>query len=297
MTTIDKDLAAMAQTLEESGEYRVLRRLAFRQRFSTPTEPTKVGILLDVETTRLDTAFDEVVELGMVKFSYHPDGTVAAVLDRFSSLNEPIKTIPEEAIKLNGITNEMAAGHKIDGDAVTAFASDAAIVIAHNAAFDRKFAERYWPVFAAKPWACSVSQIEWRAHGFEGSRLGYLLNGIGLFHRSHRAVDDCHALLEILAHTISGTGRTALSLLLENARRKTIRIWAEQAPFDLKDELKKRGYRWSPGDEGRPKAWYVDIDEARRDDEIAYLRQSIYLRDVDFFEQTLSALDRFSIRI
>jgi DNA polymerase-3 subunit epsilon len=100
-----------------------------------------------------------------------------------------------------------------------------------------------------------------------------------------------------LTHTISGTDRTALSLLLENARRKTIRIWAEQAPFDLKDELKKRGYRWSSGDEGRPKAWYVDIDEAKRDDEIAYLRQSIYLREVDLFAQTLSAFDRFSIRI
>jgi DNA polymerase III subunit epsilon len=297
MTIIDQDLAAMAQTLEESGEYRVLRRLAFRQRFSTPTELTKVGILLDVETTGLDTASDEVVELGMVKFSYHPDGTVAAVLDSFSSLNEPSRTIPEDAIMLHGITNEMAAGHKIDAEAISAFAADAAIVIAHNAAFDRKFAERYWPTFANKPWACSVNQVEWRAHGFEGSRLGYLLNGIGLFHRPHRAVDDCHALLEILAHTLSGTERSALSLLLENARRKTVRIWAEHAPFDLKDELKKRGYRWSPGDEGRPKAWYIDIDEADRDDEIAYLRQSIYLRDVELFEQTLSAFDRFSIRV
>jgi DNA polymerase-3 subunit epsilon len=297
MTATDLDLAAMAQTLEQSGEFRVLRKLPFREHFSTPTELTKVGILFDVETTGLDTASDEVVELGMVKFSYHPDGTVAAVLDTFSSFNEPCRTIPEEAIKLHGITNEMAAGHKIDGDAITAFASDAAVIIAHNATFDRKFAERYWPVFAVKPWACSVNQIEWRAHGFEGSRLGYLLGGIGMFHRSHRAVDDCHALLEILAHTISGTNRTALSLLLENARRKTIRIWAEQAPFDLKDKLKRRGYRWSPGDEGRPKAWYIDVDEANRDDEIAYLRKSIYLRDVDLFAQTLSAIDRFSIRI
>ena len=297
MTATDQDLAAMAQTLEQSGDYRVLRRLPLREHFSTPTELAKVGILFDVETTGLDTASDEVVELGMVKFSFHPDGTVAAVLDTFISSNEPSRTIPEEAIKLHGITNEMAAGHKIDGNAITAFASDAAIIIAHNAAFDRKFAERYWPVFASKPWACSVNQIEWRAHGFEGSRLGYLLGGIGMFHRSHRAVDDCHALLEILAHTIAGVDRTALSLLLENARRKTIRIWAEQAPFDLKDELKKRGYRWSSGDEGRPKAWYVDIDEAKRDDEIAYLRQSIYLRDVDLLAQTLSAFDRFSIRI
>jgi DNA polymerase-3 subunit epsilon len=119
-----------------------------------------------------------------------------------SVLERAHRTIPEAAIKLHGITNEMAAGHKIDGDAITAFASDAAIIIAHNAAFDRKFAERYWPVFMSKPWACSVNQIEWRAHGFEGSRLGYLLGGIGMFHRSHRAVDDCHALLEIWAHPI-----------------------------------------------------------------------------------------------
>ena len=297
MTAPDQDLSLMAQALEQSGEYRVLRRLGFREHFSTPTEPTKVGILLDVETTGLDTTSDEVVELGMVKFSYHRDGTVASVLDRFSSLNEPSKTIPEDAIKLHGITDEMVAGHKIDVESVNAFVSDAAVVIAHNAAFDRKFAERYWPAFAEKPWACSVNQIEWRSHGFEGSRLGYLLNGIGLFHRSHRAVDDCHALLEILAHPLSGTERSALSLLLENARRKTIRISAEHAPFDLKDELKKRGYRWSPGDEGRRKAWYVDVDEANRDGEVAYLRQSIYLADVELFEQTLTAFDRFSVRI
>src|ERR1700674_1590035 len=101
MTATDQDLAAMAQTLEQSGDYRVLRRLPLRQHFSKPTELAKVGILFDVETTGLDTASDEVVELGMVKFSYHPDGTVAAVLDTFSSLNEPRRTIPEEAIKLH----------------------------------------------------------------------------------------------------------------------------------------------------------------------------------------------------
>jgi hypothetical protein len=41
-------------------------------------------------------------------------------------VNEPSRTIPEEAIKLHGITNEMAAGHKIDCEAISAFASDAA---------------------------------------------------------------------------------------------------------------------------------------------------------------------------
>jgi DNA polymerase III subunit epsilon len=297
MSETDHNFAAMANMLEQSGDYRVLRRLTFRQQFSAvENEPTKIGILFDVETTGLDTAADEVIELGMVKFSYYANGEVASVIDTFSSLNEPTKAIPEDAIKLHGITDEMVAGHRIDCDAINAFVSDAAIVIAHNASFDRKFAERYWPVFVGKPWACSVNEVEWRSHGFEGSRLGYLLNGIGMFHKAHRAVDDCHALLEILAHKIPSADQTALAMLLENARRKTVRIWAEQSPFDLKDELKKRGYRWSPGEDGRPKAWYVDVDEAKRDDEIEYLRKSIYLRDVDPFTQAMTATDRFSIR-
>jgi hypothetical protein len=33
-----------------------------------------------------------------------------------------------------------------------------------------------------------------------------------------------------------------LGLLLETARRKTVRVWAEQSPFELKDSLKRRGY-------------------------------------------------------
>ena len=48
---------------------------------------------------------------------------------------------------------------------------------------------------------------------------------------------------------------------------------------------------------GAQRPWYVDIDEKKRDDEIAFLRKFIYLRDVDLFAQTLTALDRFSVRI
>lgn len=73
-------------------------------------------------------------------------------------------------------------------------------------------------------------------------------------------------------------GTSALALLLETARKKTIRVWAEQSPFELKNSLKKRGYRWSDGDDGRPRSWYVDIYETALDAEIAFLKAEIYLR-------------------
>jgi DNA polymerase III subunit epsilon len=297
MVQNDPTLSAMAEALAKSADYRVLRRLVPRK----PSHPsvglsTKSGILLDVETTGLDEQKDEVIELGMVKFDYLPDGRIAGLTDVFSSFNEPSKPIPPEVTTLTGITNEMVAGQRIDEGAVSSFAEDAVIVIAHNASFDRKFAERYWPIFQRKAWGCSATEVEWRKHGFEGSRLGYLLNGAGFFHQAHRAVDDCHALLEILALELPSTGTPALAVLLEQARKKTMRVWAEQSPFDLKDSLKRRGYRWSDGSDGRPRSWYIDIGEDKLDDEITFLRTEIYLQDMEPRSQTLTAFDRFSIR-
>lgn len=290
-------LAAMAESLAKSGDYRVLRRLVPRTQFAqSDGQAVKSGILLDVETTGLDPVRDEVIELAMVKFDYRPDGTIVRVSDAFTAFQEPSKPIPREIVDLTGITDETVAGHHIDEAAVAAFAEDAVIVIAHNANFDRKFAERYWSLFQHKAWGCSATEVDWRKQGFDGSRLGYLLAGAGFFHHAHRAIDDCHALLEILALELPTLGKTALAALLERARKRTMRIWAEQSPFELKDELKRRGYRWCDGSEGRLKSWYIDVDEDQQAAEIEFLRTTIYLREVDPRVQALSAMSRFSVR-
>jgi len=164
----DLTLAAMAEALAKSADYRVLRRVVPREAFAPPVgQSTKTGILLDVETTGLDQQKDEVIELGMVKFNYLPDGRIAGLRDVLSSFNEPSTPIPPEVTALTGITNEMVAGQRVDEEAVSSFADDAVIVIAHNASFDRKFAERYWPIFQRKAWGCSATEVEWRKHGFE----------------------------------------------------------------------------------------------------------------------------------
>ncbi|MCP3394922.1 3'-5' exonuclease [Bradyrhizobium sp. CCGB12] len=291
-------LAEMAAALEQSPDYRVLRRLVPRSEFAASNgEAAKTALLLDVETTGLNPTCDQIIELGMVKFAYLPDGRVTRVLDTFGCFNQPSVPIPAEVTALTGITDEMVDGHSLDPGRVAAFAADAVVVIAHNAAFDRKFMERYCPSFEHQAWACSVSEIEWRNHGFEGSRLPYLLMKAGLFHEAHRAVDDCLALLEILALQLPHHNRTVLSALLERARRKTIRIWAEQSPFELKDELKRRGYRWSDGTDGRPKSWYIDVDESDQDAEIEFLQKLIYQRELELRIQSLTAFNRFSVRV
>jgi DNA polymerase III subunit epsilon len=253
---------------------------------------------LDAETTALDARKDEVIELGMVKFDYLPDGRIAGVRDTFSAFNEPSVPIPTEISALTGITDDMVTGHRIDDDAVNAFVDDAVIVIAHNAGFDRKFSERYWPVFERKAWGCSTTEINWRMHGFDGSRLGYLPNGAGFFHHAHRAVDHCPACWKSLLLSCQLPARRRSPFLLESARMTTIRVWAKQSPFELKNSLKRRGYRWSDGSDGRPQSWFVDVLETALDDEINFLKTEIYLRDdVVPRLQTLTAFTRFSARI
>ena len=292
------NFAEMADALEATGDYRVLRRLIPRDRFTEvpADEPFKIGIALDLETTGLDTTRDEVIEIGMLKFAYTKDGRVTHVIDTFGAFNEPSITIPALITKLTGIDDEMVAGHRIDPAAVASFVGDAVVIIAHNAQFDRQFAERLWPAFVAKAWACSATQVDWRGLGFEGSRLGYLLAGAGSFHEAHRAVDDCRALLELLAFQPRAADRPVLSSLLDEARKKTVRIWAADAPFDLKHELKKRRYRWSDGSDGRLRSWFVDVEENRRIEEIEFLRKQIYRSEVSPKMDEIDAFVRFSNR-
>ena len=75
----DANLAAMAEALSRSPDYRVLRRLMPR----LPSAPSvgqklRAAVLLDAETTGLDARKDEIIELGMVKFDYLPDGALPA---------------------------------------------------------------------------------------------------------------------------------------------------------------------------------------------------------------------------
>ena len=82
--------------------------------------------------------------------------------------------------------------------------------------------------------------------------------------------------------------------LFRASRQSRVRIFAEHSPFDMKDHLKARGYRWSDGSDGRPKSWWIEVGEDAYPDELAYLRAEIYnWEDADPPTQHLTALDRY----
>ena len=61
----------------------------------------------------------------------------------------------------------------------------------------------------------------------------------------------------------------------------------------MKDTLKKRGYRWNDGTDGRPKSWFIEIPEAAQEAELTFLQKEVYRRAVEPFMQRITAFERF----
>ncbi|WP_229807762.1 3'-5' exonuclease [Asticcacaulis endophyticus] len=289
------DEAEMVRRLTETGRYRILTKLPQRV-VVTERRPgfPRIGVIVDTETTGLSFRTHEVIEFGGVAFSFTDEGEMGDVLEVYGGLQEPTTPISDEITQLTGITNDMVIGQSLDIWAIERLIRSADLVIAHNAAFDRPFCELISPVFGDVPWACSNAEIGWSARGFEGSKLGYLVGQSGFFHEGHRAVDDCFALLEVLMAPVTDEGASAFTELYQASLQSRAKIWALYSPFETKDILKARGYRWSDGTDGQPKSWWMEVAETDLDAELMFLRSDIYQRaDIEPVIRILSAVDRF----
>ena len=282
----------------ESGDYRVTSRLGPLTEYHPPdNSPKLVAAVVDVETTGTDPDNDEIIELGICLFEYdRQGGRIYKVLSSWEWFEDSGVSIPPEITKITGITDEMVAGKRIDDHAVDDLLNRVVLVVAHNADFDRCFMEKRLPTFAAKHWACSRADIDWKAEGIRSSALEFVAYSLGFFHDGQRAASDCRATVHALAQTLPRTGRLALQALLEHARRPTWRLWARDAAIEKKDILKARGYAWGPGECGRPRCWYRDVAGADKATEVSWLRQNVMGPDQAVWVLRITARERYSDR-
>ena len=82
--------------------------------------------------------------------------------------------------------------------------------------------------------------------------------------------------------------------LLVNCNKTRFKIWAKNAPYDTKDLLKARGYRWSTHSQDNYKAWMIEVFEDTLESELSFLHSNIYTTtSINIPLQTIDPHNRF----
>lgn len=224
-----------------------------------------VAIVVDVETTGLNANEDQIIELGYCEFVWDATNP-PRVLEMYSGLEDPLVAIPSEITKLTGIRDEDVRNRKINWDLFEKAWARSELVIAHNAEFDRGFLNKIDVVKRnPKPWACSVRHISWTEKGFGSRKLQYLAADSGFLNPfAHRALFDCATLVRVIA--------PYMSELSTRCFQPETKILATGSPFESKDILKSKGYRWDP----EQRVWGKSCLEEQLQSEREFLAREVY---------------------
>ena len=245
-----------------------------------PLKPTdskmRIGFL-DLETTGLDKEEDKIIEIAIKCIEINKkNGEDITVIDSYESLQDPGFPIPENATKINGITDDMVKNQSIDWDYVKNIFDKCQLIVAHNAQFDRSFMDLELPISQSKIWACSINDIDWDKRNFKSYKQELLCLWHGFYYESHRAMMDINALIHLLTHS-SYINNKPIVELIQNAKKPVCKVEALFAKFEYKNLLKKRNYKWyNSGNKKGESFWYKIISHKNMDTERDWLTGNIY---------------------
>ncbi len=268
------------ETIENNSNFKLLKKVpeTFTAHPINDNEANFIAAIIDLETMGLNSNKDEIIEIGIIWLYFNKSNGLLSIKETYNSLQEPSSPIPEEITKITGITNEDVKDQTIDWQHVNELLKQTHLVICHNSQFDRNFLENQTPLeikhtITNMAFACTIKDINWKERGFESSKLDYLNFKLGYFYDGHRALNDCFATLNLLVQE-----QGSFEELKNNVRKKETLVIAQNAPFDKKDLLKQKKYRWSDGQGALPKAWWTTLPTEQLADEIAWLDNTIYGR-------------------
>ena len=293
------DLKEIVNTDINISEWKLIRKLHLPEKYNDPSGgEIKKGIVLDVEATGLSIGHDDVIQLALLPFDYEvSSGKILNILkeDAFDGLREPRIPISKEASLVTGITNEMVINKKIDSKKVEKIINSSDLIVAHNASYDRPMVEQHWDCFKNISWACTFKSIDWLEEGFSSAKLELLGMNYGWFYDGHDAFNDCEACLALLSETLPKKNKTVFSVLREYATIPSFLIKAIDAPYSKRNILRRRGYKWRPADLLNGKVWWTETNDY--EEEVKWLNEEIYNREINIPIKRITALNRYSDRI
>jgi len=290
----------LVEQLSKHPDYQVLKRIPeHMDGIESSGSQVFQAAIIDLETMGTESSTDEIIELGLLAFAFSNEDGILGVVDTYNELDDPGRSIPEEISKITGITDEDVKGKQIDWEHVLEILEQTHLIICHNSRFDRNFLELQTPlsiqsVIQSKPFACTIKDISWKERGFESSKLDYLNWKLGFFYDGHRALTDCWATLNLLLNE-----EGSFDELKQSVRKKETLLCATNAPFDKKDLLKERKYRWSDGSKSLPKCWWTCVPNEALQEEKEWLDETIYEssgRSNSIPQATITAYKRYSLR-
>jgi predicted DnaQ family exonuclease/DinG family helicase len=156
-------------------------------------------VCLDLETTSLDPASGDIIEVAAVAFDWETERE----LKRFAALTKPRHPIPEIVTSLTGITQAMVDDKPFFGtirEEVMRFIEPDDVVVAHNADFDVNFLAHHGVTLPNPIW--DTFRLAWVAWPeAESYNLGMLCRQLGVPpSQEHRALADVLLTWELLQH-------------------------------------------------------------------------------------------------
>ena len=160
----------------------------------------KQFVAFDTETTGLSDGDDAIVEIAAVRV------VNGEIVEEFSQLIDPERSMPAEASAVNHITDEMLKGQPKIYEVLPAFLTFVGddVLAAHNAQFDARFVAQ----------ACMRNRFAQPARYFDtmslaryypdaaNKKLGTLLACAGIENdEAHRALGDARAVARLILHT------------------------------------------------------------------------------------------------
>lgn len=256
----------------QAVDRRTLRRITpLSQWPSIAGERHRKIAVIDLETEGFDPQYHRILEFAGAMIDVDCDAHILSVEGPMGAFNDPGRPIERKISELTNITDEMVAGERLSPTKIASWIGEADACLSFNVAFDRQHLEELVPEVGTMAWICAMADVPWRRLGFDGRAQGYLATQAGLFNdRAHRATNDVETLVNLLSHKVAD-GRTVLSHAMAGARAKTWRFEATNLPWRFRNDVRRRGYRYS----SLNKVAHLLVREDEYEEELAWYRDLI----------------------